>query len=49
MDGGRSKRFFEGWYYKIVSKNQKHAFAFIPGVAMDENGKKTSFYSSFRW
>ena len=40
---GRSRRFFEGWYYKIVSKNQKHAFAFIPGVAMDENGKKQAF------
>ena len=40
---GRSRKFFEGWYYKIVSKDQKNAFAFIPGIAMDENGKKQAF------
>jgi len=40
---GRRKRFFEGWYYKIVSINQKNAFAFIPGIAMDENGLKQAF------
>ena len=38
--GGKSKRFFEGWYYKVVSENQRHAVAIIPGIAMDENGKK---------
>ena len=40
---GRTKRFFEGWYYKIVSKDQNNAFAIIPGIAMDENGNKQSF------
>ena len=40
---GRRKKFFEGWYYKIVSKNQTNAFAIIPGIAMDENGYKQSF------
>ena len=40
---GRKKRFFEGWYYKVVSLNEEHAFAFIPGIAMDENGKKQAF------
>ena len=40
---GKKKRFFEGWYYKIVSKDEKNAFAFIPGIAMDENGKKQAF------
>jgi len=40
---GRSSKFFEGWYYKVVSNDQKHAFAFIPGIAMDEKGKKQSF------
>ena len=40
---GKEKRFFEGWYYKIVSKDEKSAFAFIPGVAMDENGNKQAF------
>ena len=41
--GGKSKRFFEGWYYKVVSENQRHAVAIIPGIAMDENGKKQAF------
>ena len=40
---GKEKRFFEGWYYKIVSKDEKSAFAFIPGIAMDENGNKQAF------
>ena len=40
---GKKKKFFEGWYYKIVSKDQDHAFAFIPGIAMDENGLKQAF------
>ena len=39
----KKKRFFEGWYYKIVSKDEKSAFAFIPGIAMDENGNKQAF------
>ena len=40
---GRSKKFFEGWYYKIVNESQTSAFAIIPGIAMDENGNKQSF------
>ena len=40
---GRSKRFFEGWYYKLVDVNQAHALAIIPGIAMDETGKQQAF------
>ena len=40
---GRCKRFFEGWYYKLVSVNETHAFAIIPGIAMDENGQQQAF------
>jgi hypothetical protein len=40
---GKSKKFFEGWYYKIISPDQKHAFAIIPGIAMNENGDKQAF------
>ncbi len=40
---GRSRKFFEGWYYKIVDKSQSNAFAIIPGIAMDEDGNKQSF------
>lgn len=40
---GRSRRFFEGWYYKIISEGGKDAFAFIPGIAMDEQGEQHAF------
>ncbi len=39
----KRKKFFEGWYYKIVDKTEQHALAFIPGIAMDANGNKQSF------
>lgn len=40
---GRNKRFFEGWYYKLVNRDQSQAMAIIPGIAMDENGQKQAF------
>lgn len=40
---GKTKRYFEGWYYKILDKSENHAFAFIPGIAMDENGQQQAF------
>ena len=39
----KTKRYFEGWYYKIVDANEKYAFAIIPGIAMDKNGEKHAF------
>ena len=41
--GGKLEKYFEGWYYKIVTKDQNNAFAIIPGIAMDEDGNKQSF------
>lgn len=29
----KSKNFFEGWYFKIVDKNNTYKFAFIPGIS----------------
>lgn len=40
---GKNKRYFEGWYYKVVTADEKQAFAFIPGIAMDDTGKKQAF------
>ena len=40
---GKSKSYFEGWYYKVVTADESQAFAFIPGIAMDQNGKQQSF------
>ncbi|MFN0276527.1 MAG: tocopherol cyclase family protein [Chitinophagales bacterium] len=39
----KKKKFFEGWYFKMVSADGNHAFAIIPGVAMDAKGNKQSF------
>jgi len=40
---GKTKKFFEGWYYKVVNKEEDKAFAFIPGIAMDEEGLQQAF------
>ena len=40
---GRKKRFFEGWYYKIINEDESKAYAIIPGIAMDEQGHRQAF------
>jgi len=37
---GHNKKppFFEGWYYKIVSADETHKYAIIPGVFLGEDG-----------
>lgn len=40
---GKSRRYFEGWYFKVLNADASRAFAFIPGIAMDDFGNKQSF------
>lgn len=40
---GKTKSYFEGWYFKVVDTTENFAFAFIPGIAMDKNGRKQAF------
>ena len=40
---GKTRKYFEGWYYKVIDKTETKAFAFIPGIAMDENGDQQAF------
>lgn len=40
---GKTKRYFEGWYYKLVSADESAAYAFIPGIAMDDHGNRHAF------
>ena len=40
---GKTKNYFEGWYYKIVNPDETKAFAFIPGIAMAANGQQQAF------
>jgi len=39
----KSRKYFEGWYFKVVNADESKALAFIPGIAMDENGLKQAF------
>jgi len=40
---GKTRRYFEGWYFKVVNADGNRAFAFIPGIAMDSDGRRQSF------
>lgn len=40
---GKTRKYFEGWYYKIINADESKAFAFIPGIAMDKNGVQQAF------
>lgn len=40
---GKRRNYFEGWYFKVISADERHAYAFIPGIAMDTAGNKHSF------
>jgi len=40
---GKTKKYFEGWYFKVVNAEETKALAFIPGIAMDETGNKQAF------
>lgn len=45
---GTKPPFFEGWYYKLVSKNEKQRLAVIPGVFLFEDKTKShSFIQVF--
>ena len=35
---GRNRRYFEGWYFKIVSADRRTAMAFIPGISFSNDG-----------
>lgn len=40
---GKIKRYFEGWYFKVVNAAKTEAYAIIPGIAMDQEGLKQAF------
>ena len=45
--GKQRKRYFEGWYFKIVDEAEKHVYAIIPGVSFDKKGRAHSFIQFF--
>lgn len=40
---GKSKNYFEGWYFKVVNADRTKAFAFIPGIAYNQKGEGHAF------
>jgi tocopherol cyclase len=40
---GKSKNYFEGWYYKIVDPNEELVLAVIPGISYDAKGVAHAF------
>ncbi|NLT10811.1 MAG: hypothetical protein GXY06_00125 [Clostridiaceae bacterium] len=42
--GSKKRRgYFEGWYFKCISRDRRHAIALIPGMAVDADGTKHAF------
>lgn len=37
----KSKNYFEGWYFKMVSENGESVISVIPGISMSEKGDKS--------
>lgn len=40
---GKTKSYFEGWYFKIIDAEKTSALALIPGLAFDEKGEGHAF------
>lgn len=40
---GKTRRFFEGWYFKLVSADQSQRWAVIPGLFLGEDGTAEAF------
>lgn len=40
---GLKHRYFEGWYFKIISADESHALAVIPGISMGVDGTQHAF------
>ena len=40
---GKKRSYFEGWYYKIINASETKAFAVIPGLTIDDGGKRKAF------
>ncbi|MBK7869980.1 MAG: hypothetical protein IPJ74_04445 [Saprospiraceae bacterium] len=40
---GKSRNYFEGWYFKIVDPAERFAFAIIPGISYGKDGETHAF------
>jgi len=40
---GKRRRFFEGWYFKLVTAAETHVLAVIPGISIADDGEQHAF------
>ena len=40
---GKRKRYFEGWYFKLVDPAETHVLAVIPGISIGAEGQRHAF------
>ncbi len=40
---GKSKNYFEGWYFKLIDSTGNHRFAIIPGISYPKKGEPHAF------
>ena len=40
---GKTKNYFEGWYFKLIDATEKHALAIIPGISISPEGEQGAF------
>lgn len=38
---GKKRKYFEGWYYKLVDKDSRNILAVIPGISIDESSNSS--------
>jgi tocopherol cyclase len=43
----KSRKYFEGWYFKLVDREGQHALAIIPGISMAPDGSRHAFIQVF--
>lgn len=43
LGAAKHRNYFEGWYFKCISKDRKHAVALIPGMAITPTGERHGF------
>lgn len=40
---GKTKNYFEGWYFKFIDPTEQYAFAAIPGISKGKDGNQHAF------
>jgi hypothetical protein len=44
---GKKKEYFEGWYFKIVDRDEKNAYAVIPGISISKDPSNSHAFIMF--